>query len=159
MIAWIALAAAHGSTFAEVPTIDVLTERSAAVVEGVVTVTDSVPCALGLCTTYTVSVSETWRGPEHELVRVTLPGGKRGGLTQRVAGLPLWSVGDEVLLFLDHLGRPTWTSVFTIQRSVDPPEGSRAIVFRELADPVGRRHLTSVQELHAQVIGAETTRP
>ena len=173
MIAWLTFGVSQGSTFAEIPALQSLSTTSAAVITGVVTVTRTEPCSLGLCTAYTVTVSETWRGPTRQTVVITLPGGRYGDLTQRVAGLPLWSRGDEVVVFLDDEGQANWTSLFTILDERDshaivggpseqgPTRRDRptAIATRELTDPLGRRHLTSVQELRDQVIQAESTRP
>lgn len=159
MIALLATSAL-ASTFADVPTVDTLVRTSPTIVQGVVTVTHTEPCSLGLCTTYTVTVSETWRGSTGDTVRVTLPGGRTGELTQRVAGLPLWSRGDTVLLFLDEGGRPGWTSLFTVSEAPPRPAAARStIALSELEDPMGRRPLTSVQELRAQVSRAEPIRP
>ncbi len=159
MIVHLLFGSAVASTFAEVPTIEVLTQRSAAVVRGHVAGTHTRPCALGLCTTYTVAVSDTWRGPEREIVRVTLPGGRSGGLTQRVAGLPAWAIGDDVLLFLDDEGLPSWTSVFTVRGPSSATRPATETTHRELSDPLGKRRLTSLQALRDQVIRAESTQP
>jgi len=158
MVALLTVGSALGSTFTDVPSVETLVSESPSVVRGTVTITNTKPCSLGLCTTYTVSVSQTWRGPGRETVRVTLPGGRSGDLTQRVSGLPLWSRGDEVVLFLDDRGQARWTSLFTVARS--PVDGRTAtIVYRELATPQDRRLLTSVQDLRDQVSLAESTRP
>jgi len=161
MIAWLlGLGPALASTFTDVPTVDALVRDSAGVLTGTVSVTHTAPCSLGLCTTYTVAVSETWRGADRSTVTVTLPGGRSGDLTQRVAGLPLWSAGDEVVIFLDDEGMIRWTSLFTVRKVIHQPEAihPQQLVARELADPLERRHLTSFQELRAQVFEAESTR-
>lgn len=151
------VATAAASTFAEVPSLESLIDRSASMVEGTVEHAQTRPCSLGLCTTYLITVTSAWKGkvPKgHDAppaldpargVRITLPGGRSGGLTQRVAGLPLWRTGDEVVVFLDENGHANWTGVFTVVY------GPTQDGLRELADPVNRRDLTSVQSLRSQV--------
>ena len=158
MIALSLIGSALGSTFVDVPSLETLVRDSATVVRGTVTVTHTEPCSLGLCTTYTVAVSETWRGETLEALRVTLPGGRTGGLTQRVAGLPLWKKGDDVVLFLDERGQPGWTRLFTVVEG-SSPSGATAIPHRELADPIGRRRLTPIQSVREQLTLERMTRP
>ncbi|MEN0066266.1 MAG: hypothetical protein AAGA48_29275 [Myxococcota bacterium] len=158
MTGWLFVSMAHASTFVDVPTIEALNRRSAAVVEGIVMGTQSEPCALGLCTTYQVSVTETWRGDARGAIEFVLPGGRSGGLTQRVSGLPLWSRGDEVVIFLDDRGQPSWTSLFTVVSVAPSRREDLGLGSRELVDPLRRRDLTSVQVLRDQVREAQSVR-
>ena len=119
-----ALMAAPGfaSTFADVPNLDRLVTDSAAVVQGEVLVSETAPCALGLCTTHTVLVERALKGQAPETLEVTLPGGTWGGLTQRAAGFPQWKEGTRVILFVTSEGTVPATGLITVadEKAVDP---------------------------------------
>jgi len=52
----------------------------------------------GLYTTYLVRVEERLRGDSPPEVRVTLPGGRAGGLRMTVRGVPLFELGDDAIV-------------------------------------------------------------
>lgn len=51
-------------------------------------------------TTVVISVQEQWKGTRLSTLRLVLPRGTEGGITQDVPGLPTFRVGEEVILFL-----------------------------------------------------------
>ena len=51
-------------------------------------------------TSVVVSVQDQWKGTKRKTVRLILPRGSEGGITQEVPGLPTFRVGEEVILFL-----------------------------------------------------------
>lgn len=114
---------AHASTFSEIPTLAVLTSRSNAVVQGEVIGTRTERCAVGLCTAHTILVQDVWKGTVEDIVQVTLPGGRMDGLEQRVSGVPRWTEGDRVVVFIDEQGAIPLTGILTVtddDRPVDP---------------------------------------
>lgn len=54
-----------------------------------------------ITTTVVISVEEQWKGPKRSTLSLKQPGGSVGGITQRVTGLPQFSLGEEVILFLE----------------------------------------------------------
>ncbi len=53
-----------------------------------------------LTTSVVVSVEDQWKGTRRKTVRLILPRGSEGGITQEVPGIPTFRVGEEVILFL-----------------------------------------------------------
>ncbi len=59
------------------------------------------PGSKGTLTTFVVvSVQAQWKGTKRKTVRLILPRGSEGGITQEVPGLPTFRIGEEVILFL-----------------------------------------------------------
>jgi hypothetical protein len=116
-------APASAASFVRVPDWPELAARSHTVVAGVVTSADTLPAPSGVVTRYRIEVTEVLTGePEAEVV-LELPGGRVGDLVQRFGGVPLWSVGAEVVVFVPPDGRPALlTGVLTIDgdQLVDP---------------------------------------
>jgi hypothetical protein len=50
-----------------------------------------------------VSVIEQWKGRKLTSLVLNQPGGSAGGITQAVPGLPHFSPGEEVILFLEQM--------------------------------------------------------
>ncbi|MCA9494538.1 MAG: hypothetical protein KC621_31640 [Myxococcales bacterium] len=106
-------------TFADgVPTLSSLEELAACVVSGVVTDSEVAHASWGVATRYDIAVERTFAGDCGEQVSVELPGGREGGLVQTYGGVPVWSVGDEVLVFVSDRSRMPLTGVFTIRDHV-----------------------------------------
>ncbi len=81
-----------------------------------------------LVTFIEVDVQKTWKGRAAGRLTVVQPGGQRDGLAQRVAGVALLDVGDELALFLERQG-PLWRVVGLSQgvyRIDRPADGSAA---------------------------------
>jgi hypothetical protein len=117
---------AMASTFARVPELAELAERSSAVVTGEVTATTVSGTPHGLSTRYVVAVDRTLAGPAVDEVQVDLPGGSLGGLTQRFAGVPVWSEGERVLVFVPKDGDP------------QPLSGLFSLAGEDVVDPIAR---------------------
>src|SRR5262249_41528252 len=83
------------------------------------------PTPFGLSTRYRIAVDQTLAGAERPEVVIELPGGHQDGLVQTFSGVPVWSVGDEVLVFVPRPGQAQpLTGVFTRagEDLVDPIE-------------------------------------
>ena len=81
-----------------------LVRSSTWIVEGVVEeVNKSAPTQQGgVETRVRVKVVSRWKGPESiESLTLRLPGGEKEGTVIRVAGMPMFQRGEEVLLFLE----------------------------------------------------------
>jgi hypothetical protein len=50
-----------------------------------------------------VRVTEQWKGPQASIVTLSQPGGSVGGTSQAVPGLPHFSPGEELILFLEKV--------------------------------------------------------
>jgi hypothetical protein len=89
--------------------VEALARGSDAVVRGRVLDTAARWSADGrrIVTEVEVAVSAVWRGLAPGRVRVTVPGGERDGVAQRVEGAPAFSPGEEAVLFLVRRG-PSW---------------------------------------------------
>jgi hypothetical protein len=83
-------------------------------VEGVVTDVVTRPTPFGVESRYTIAVERTLAGAASDQVTIALPGGRDHGLVQRFSGVPVWSAGDEVLVFVPRPGEAQpLTGVFT----------------------------------------------
>lgn len=134
---------AQAVTFADgVPTLSSLEELATCVVSGVVSDTDVARAAWGVVTRYEIAVERIYAGECGEVVSIVLPGGKEGDLVQTYGGVPLWAVGDEVLVFVSDRTRMPMTGVFTIRDHVvvDPLSrwGDRVILDEELESVLAR---------------------
>ena len=58
-----------------------------------------------------VSVVEQWKGPKASSLFLNQPGGSAGGITQAVPGLPHFSLGEEVILFLKRIENDRFATV------------------------------------------------
>ena len=100
------LSAAQAAVYSSVLDLDDLSDSADQVVIGEVSEVESLRVPGGVVTEVTIDVFETLVGsPEHELT-LTLPGGRLGGETLTVSGVPQLRVGHDLLLFLDDEGRP-----------------------------------------------------
>ena len=52
-----------------------------------------------ITTTVVISVEEQWKGPKASTVTLKQPGGTAGEITQRVMGVPQFSISEELILF------------------------------------------------------------
>lgn len=96
---------ASASTFARVPDLAELAERSSAVVQGQVAAATVREAPYGLATRYEVAVERTLAGEAGDAVVVELPGGRReDGLVQTFSGVPVLRPGDEVVVFVPRAG-------------------------------------------------------
>jgi hypothetical protein len=84
-----------------------------------------------LATVVALDVEEQWKGPKTSQVTLKQPGGSAGEITQRVMGLPEFSVGEEVILFLKKQPDGRYATVggkqgkFTIK--TDPRSGKEMV--------------------------------
>jgi hypothetical protein len=104
---------AGAATFARVPDWSELAGRSHTVVAGVVTSADAAPAPIGVVTRYEIEVTDVLAGAPEALVVLELPGGRVGDLVQRFGGVPLWEVGDEVVVFLPARGPALLSGLLT----------------------------------------------
>ena len=99
------LSAAPAAVYAELLDLDDLSAAADQVVLGEVSAVDSRRVPGGIITEVTVDVSETLLGDPAADLTLTLPGGRVGGETMTVSGVPRLLVGHDLLLFLDD-GQP-----------------------------------------------------
>ena len=73
-------------------------------------------------TTYTLVPLQTLSGDRAEALSLTLPGGVLDGVTVQAQGVPVWSVGDEAIVFLPPEGPVSLDAVLTVRdgQVVDP---------------------------------------
>lgn len=96
-----------------------------------------------LRTEYTVEIESALRGEAPELLRVTLPGGRKGDIIQRFFGVPLLEEGDEVVLFVNDEGNVPLKGILTVDgdRLVDGFERpTMPTTIQELEDAVAALH-------------------
>ena len=105
----IALAWPAGAAVMAPASVETLARGSDAVVRGRVLDTAARWSADGrrIVTEVEVEVAAVWRGSAPGRVRLTVPGGERDGIAQRLEGAPAFSPGEEVVLFLARRG-PSW---------------------------------------------------
>lgn len=127
MLTVLASSLALAASFARVPDLAELAEQSSSVIEGEVTAAAAHPAPYGVATRYDITVERTLAGAPPPVVSVELPGGRLGsGPTQRFSGVPTWSLGDRVVVFVPPPGEPTrLAGLFSVggdERLVDPIE-------------------------------------
>jgi hypothetical protein len=81
-----------------------LARTSDAVVRGVVQRRAGVRAGTRIYTEVEVRAAEVWRGAAPATVKVQVPGGVVGDIGQRVDAAPVFSDGEEVVLFLSRSG-------------------------------------------------------
>jgi len=105
MLSLALFSAAQAAVYSSTLDIDDLSDYADQVVIGEVSMVESRREAGRIVTEVTIDVFETLVGsPESELT-LTLPGGRLGGETLTVSGVPSLLVGHDLLLFLED-GRP-----------------------------------------------------
>ncbi|HSN93382.1 MAG TPA: hypothetical protein VLS93_19280 [Anaeromyxobacteraceae bacterium] len=89
--------------------VEELARRSDAVVRGRVIDAAARWSADGrrIVTEVEVEVAAVWSGSAPGRLRLTVPGGERDGVAQRMDGAPTFFPGEEVVLFLSRRG-PSW---------------------------------------------------
>lgn len=92
-----------------------LNEASSAVVQGVVVDTITRKVEGDLRTAYTVATEHALRGESPSLIHFELPGGTLDGQTQQFSGVPTWSAGTEVVLFVPWEGPMRFSGLFTLE--------------------------------------------
>lgn len=102
MLALALFSAAQAAVYSSIFDLDSLSDSADQVVIGEVSMVESRRIVGGIVTEVTIDVAETLVGsPESELT-LTLPGGRLGGETLTVSGVPHLLVGHDLLLFLDE---------------------------------------------------------
>ncbi len=80
--------------------LDQMTARSTAIVRARAVSNSGVQHGSALYTKTRFQVLERWKGPESDVVDVTEPGGTMGQITQTFPGVPRFTPGQEMVLFL-----------------------------------------------------------
>lgn len=135
MLALLLALTASASQFTTELSVEDLAVQSRAAVRGDVVHTETRATRQGLATRYTIHTDACLAGACPDEVHVLLPGGRQDGLVQRFATVPLWSVGDEVIVFLPPEGRPqSFQGLLTLRddQIVDPVNRSTDLVPRTL---------------------------
>lgn len=108
--------------------VDDLDATSRAVVQGRVLAAESLEIDRMVRTTYRVQTTHCLRGPCATTFTVVLPGGRIGGHRVQVSGIPIWSVDDEVVVFVPDAGAQPLDGVFSVDKGalIDPARRDRA---------------------------------
>ncbi len=80
--------------------LDDMTSRSTAIVRARAVSSSTVQIGSIIYTKTRFEVLERWKGPDAAQVDVTEPGGTRGGASEHYVGVPHFSPGQELVLFL-----------------------------------------------------------
>lgn len=106
---------ASASQWRQIPSLPSAADQARTVVVGTIVGRETEPAPFGLSTRYEILVEETLRGESSPYETLSLPGGRQGGLLQQFTGVPVWEVGDRVLVFLPPEGEPPALSgIFTL---------------------------------------------
>ena len=82
--------------------VESLTRAADAVVHGKVLSTASELRNGQIFTTVRLATLETWKGPQLAEVKLLVPGGNAGELSQTVSGMATFATGEEVVVFLNE---------------------------------------------------------
>ncbi len=106
---------AGAATLANTGAHDALNHDNRAVLRGVVRDVELEPTQARLLhTRYLIDVEEVLAGTHADQVTVVLPGGRVGDMAQVVSGVPMWSEGDEVLVFVPRSRQVSMHDVMSI---------------------------------------------
>ncbi len=95
----LAISSALLGTTAQSKSLEQLVREADLIIQGKVQAVT--PGSKGTLTTFVVvSVQDQWKGTKRKTVRLILPRGSEGGITQEVPGLPTFRIGEAVILFL-----------------------------------------------------------
>src|SRR5262249_48118974 len=152
-----------------------LTQSSDAVVRGKVKATQSHWSAdhKRIITDVTIEVAEFFKGGGSSTLVVQQPGGEIDGIGQKVSGLASVSEGEEVVLFLEHLGKGKYRvngmaqGKYRVERSSDKravfavPESTEALVIdpQTQAPVESDRQPMELASLRAKVRAAAKSHP
>ena len=115
-----------------------LTTRASAVVRARVAAVAARGDARGIWTLTTFERLESWKGSAPARLVVRMPGGAAGGLRERVEGVPRFTPGEEVVLFLEPLPAGEWTIAGWVQGTYRIRRDARSGVERAIPDAAGR---------------------
>jgi hypothetical protein len=82
-----------------------LTREADVIVRGRIQKVSSQPTAdrSNITTVVEVAVVDQWKGQKTSTLSLRQPGGSAGGIAQAVPGLPQFSIGEDVILFLKEI--------------------------------------------------------
>jgi len=147
----------QGATVAE------LAASTDLVVRGVVVATRQVRHEGRVATVATVDVIDAYGDSAPPVVRVWTWGGSLGDLATRVAGAESWSVGEEVIVFLDATGDGWFVShggAYTkFSVDADGEAAVRSLAGVTVADPDGHMHDASLAGESSEVAAPELSVP
>lgn len=99
------------------PLIERLVRQSAVAFAGVVMGQEVQEGPGHLVTQYTIAMTESLLGEGRDVHVVQLPGGRTPDVTVQAVGVPLWELGDEVVVFLRPDGVPSLRGLFRLEGS------------------------------------------
>ncbi|MFT7519803.1 MAG: hypothetical protein ACI9MC_001947 [Kiritimatiellia bacterium] len=104
------------------PSVQQLAQESTGVLRGNVTSAVTSVDRGQVITTYQVDKHAIVAGLAPESIEVRLPGGQIGDRVVTTFGVPVWSVGDSVIVFLDGARPVSLSAVFTVRDAqvIDP---------------------------------------
>jgi hypothetical protein len=142
--------AAKGTTFARL-SISQMSQTASAIVRARCLANTVVEVSGEIWTLTTFEVEETWRGAAPARITVSLLGGTIGNLTSRVAGIPRFRPGEQVILFL----APTKRFLVPTKHSL-APEGFSVVSWQQGTFRI-RRDRGTGEELASQDTGSYLT--
>ena len=99
----------------EAPSVQALASTASSVVHARVLEADTRQDGPRVRTTYTLAPLTTLAGEAPATLTVTLPGGTVGELTVEAHGVPVWTPGDEAVVFVSDGGSVRLDAVFSIE--------------------------------------------
>jgi len=129
----LACLSAWGATLERL-SLDEMTARSTAIVRARAQASSGVLIGSTIYTRTRFQVLERWKGAEAAEVDVFQPGGTTGGVTQSYIGVPRFSAGQEVVLFL-WTGPSGRTQVIGLSQGVFQVERNRSEEAQAVREP------------------------
>ena len=131
----VAATLAGASDIEEVP-LQALADHAPNVVKGQVLLARPHIDGRSVSTQYKIAVYEVYRGESPEIISMWLPGGILKDRRIAETGVPTWTEGDEVVLFLREDGRVPYRGMFTLEHGVLlDASGRRGVGLKGVADP------------------------
>ena len=102
----------------DVDLLDTLSQDAPNVVRGTIVATETTGRGTASRTEYSVQVDRTYRGNAPESFSLSLPGGTYEGVTWQPTGVPTWSAGQQIMVFLRDDGTVAKEGMFTLEHGV-----------------------------------------
>jgi hypothetical protein len=145
----LALSFANATTLRQL-SLDDMIQKSTAIVRGRVQLNGAKIEGGYIYTHYTVQVAEQWKGASVSHIDLAVPGGTANGLEQTIAGAPVFTDGQEYVLYL-------WTSRSGITQVIGLSQGLFVSANGMVARPGITEHMIDAKGAEASDQGMQMT--
>jgi len=130
----------------QAPALEEVASKSTGLVQGRVVAAVTRDIDFEIRTVYTVRVEHVLLGTAPPTLQVELPGGRTRGTLAAATGVPVWTSGDQVLVFIQERGTVSLDGVFTVRGGVVEDAQNRPITaFPDTIDEIRDRAIRTLR--------------